>query len=95
MFSKNKNISKVGMGWDGIQKWNGMELDAKNGMKQVEYCDEGFDNKTLFFYISFTFNSDSILYHYIVEFYRYIVQDILKKEYDFMGGFMGWFFSRF
>ena len=30
------------MGW--IQEWDGMELDAKNGMKQVEYCDEGFDN---------------------------------------------------
>ena len=59
MFSKNKNILKVGMGWDGIQKWNGMELDVKNGMKLVEYCDECFDNNTLFFYISFTFNSDS------------------------------------
>ena len=43
------------------------------------------------FYISFPFNSDSILYHYIVEFYRNIVQDILKKEFDFMGGFMGGF----
>ena len=61
-------------------------------MKQVDYCDEFFDNKTLFI---ISFNSDSILYHYIVEFYRYIVQDILKKEYDFMGGFMGGFFSRF
>ena len=35
------------MGW--IQKWDGMEFYAKNGMKQVEYCYEGFDNKTLFF----------------------------------------------
>ena len=24
--------------------WDGMELDAKSGMKQVEYYDEGFDN---------------------------------------------------
>ena len=38
------------MGWDGIQKWDSMELDAKNSMKQVEYCYEGFDNKTLFLY---------------------------------------------
>ena len=36
-------------GWDP-KKWDDMELDAKNGMKQVEYCYEGFDNKTLFLY---------------------------------------------
>ena len=82
------------MGWDGIRKWDGMELDVRNGMKQVEYCYEGFDNKTLFLYFLY-FNSDSIFYRYIVELYRNIVQDILKKEYDFMGGFMGGFFSRF
>ena len=42
------------MGCDVIQKWVGMELDAKNDIKQVEYCYEGFDNKTLFLHISFT-----------------------------------------
>ena len=31
-----------------------MEFYAKNSMKQVEYCYEGFDNKTLFLDISFT-----------------------------------------
>ena len=89
MFSKNKNISKVGMGWDG------MELDAKNGMKQVEYCDECFDNKTLFFIFPLHLIQTQFFYRYIVELYRNIVQDILKKEYDLMGGFMGGFFSRF
>ena len=52
MFSiKGKNISPVGM---GSKKWDDMELYAKNGMNYVEYCYEGFDNKTLFLHISFT-----------------------------------------
>ena len=43
-------------GWDGMGSKNGMVWNRmrKNGMKQVEYCYEGFDNKTLFLHISFT-----------------------------------------
>ena len=48
-----------------------------------------FDNKTLFFI--FLLIQTQCFYCYIVELYRNIVQDILKKEYDFMGGFMGGF----
>ena len=29
-------------GWDGIQKWDGMEFYANNSMKQVDYFDECF-----------------------------------------------------
>ena len=65
----------------GSKKWDGMELDAKNSMKQVEYCDEGFDNNTPFFIFPLHFIQD--------------IPGYFKEEYDYMGGFMGEFFSRF
>ena len=66
-----------------------MEFYGKNGMKQVEYCDECFDNKTLFFIFPLHLIQTQFFYRYIVELYRNIVQDILKKEYDFYGRVYG------
>ena len=79
------------VGWDGIQKWDGMELDAeKTALSRLSIVMKVLIIKP-YFYIFFIFNSDSIctviLYCYIymdcyigllllhVELYCYIVQD--------------------